>query len=507
MIASTPAGALGAGRYSRSMVDSLDSQQPRGIRIVCTLGPKSADRDTLRGMVRAGMNVARLNFSHGTHDEHAARASMIREIARDEGRYVALLQDLQGPKVRIGTMTPGSVLERGSHFALLRGSGTGDRTCAFIDDVWFFDEVRVDDRLLLADGLIELRVLDTGAQGAQCEVIAGGPLSSGKGINVPRGLLQRPILDADDEADLAFGARIGVDYVGISFVRTADDVNTVRSALARLRHDASLVAKIETGPAIENLASILDATDAVMLARGDLALETPFERVPMLQKRILEASRRRGRPVITATQMLVSMVNEPHPTRAEVNDVANAVLDGTDAVMLSEETAVGFDPVHVVATMARIASYTESCRTSAVRGPEGLPEELHELAVVAAAAARIAREVNAAGLVAWSQGGLAARMLSRADSGLPIVAPTPSEETARRLALVRDVTPLIAQGGVVHPGRVLAALGPRAATASSLVLFGHALDASGARMAWTRVARIEEPSGWMRDPGSRAPGG
>ena len=268
---------------------------------------------------------------------------MVREIARDEGRYVALLQDLQGPKVRIGTMTPGSVLERGSSFALLRGAGTGDRTCAFIDDAFFFDEVRVDDRLLLADGLSELRVLAADADRSRCEVIAGGPLSSGKGINVPSGLLERPILDADDEANLAFGARIGVDYVGVSFVRTADDVQTVRRALAALHHDATIVAKIETGPAIENMASILEATDAVMLARGDLALETPFERVPMLQKRILEASRRCGRPVITATQMLVSMVNEPHPTRAEVNDVANAVLDGTDAVMLSEETAVGFD--------------------------------------------------------------------------------------------------------------------------------------------------------------------
>ncbi len=479
---------------------------PRGVRIVCTLGPKSSDRDTLRAMIRAGMNVARLNFSHGSHDEHAARAAMIRALAHEEGRFVALLQDLQGPKVRIGRMTPASVLERGSAFSLLRGEGTGDHTCAFVDDAYFFDEVRIDDRLLLADGSIELRVCSREDTGFRCEVEAGGVLSSGKGINVPRGLLERPILDADDESDLAFGARIGVDAVGVSFVRTAQDVKTVRDALAGLGHEASIVAKIETGPAIEHLAAILDATDAVMLARGDLALETPFERVPILQKRILEASRRRGKPVITATQMLVSMVDEPRPTRAEVNDVASAVLDGTDAVMLSEETAVGVDPAHVVATMARIVSYTESCRTPVERGPEGLPPELQELAVVAAAAVRIAREVDAAGLVAWSQGGLAARLLSRADPGLPIVAPTPSEETARRLALVRDVTPLIAQGGVVHPARVLAALGPMAARARSLVLFGHALDASGARMAWTRVARIDEPSGWMRDPGSRLPG-
>lgn len=479
---------------------------PRGTKIVCTLGPQSTAPDVLRAMIRAGMSVARLNFSHASHDEHAARADLVREIAREEGRAVALLQDLKGPKVRIGPMAPETVLARGAHFDLVRGPGGGDTTHAFVDDALFFEEVRADDRLLLADGLVELQVLEAGADRARCEVLAGGPLSSGKGINVPRGLLKRPVIGDRDRADLAFGARIGVDYVGVSYVRNAADLAAVRAVLSE--HDATspLVAKIETGPAIENLESILDATDAVMLARGDLALETPFERVPMLQKRILAAARRRGRPVITATQMLLSMIEEPHPTRAEVNDVANAVLDGTDAVMLSEETAVGVDPVHVVATMARIVSYTESCREEAVRDAEGLSAELRDVGVVAAAAVRIARELDAVGLLAWSQGGLAARLLSRASAGRPIVAPTPSEETARRLALVRDVTPVLAPGGIVHPGRVIAALGPRAQEGGTVVVFGHALDDAGQRLAWTRIARIEEPSGWMHDPGRRLPG-
>jgi len=456
-------------------------------------------------MIDAGMDVARLNFSHGTHDEHAARIRLLRELADEAGRAVAVLQDLRGPKVRIGEMAEGTLLERDAAFALQRGRGIGGSAGAFVDDALFFEEVRAGDHLLLADGLVELAVEVATPETVSCRVVAGGPLASHKGVNVPRGLLRRPVLEAKDRADLAFGLSLGVDLVGVSYVRNADDLAHVRDAIARAGAEAAIVAKIETAAAIANLDAILEAADAVMLARGDLALETPFERVPMEQKRILEAANRRGRPVVTATQMLVSMVHEPRPTRAEVNDVANAVLDGTDAVMLSEETAVGDDPVRVVDTMRRIVEATEHRRDVPVRDADGLPEDLRPLAVVAAAAARIARELDARAVIAWSRGGLAARLLSRAHPGVPILAPTISRQTAQRLAIVRDVTALAGEGDVIDAERVHHALGLPPDETGPIVVFGHLQDAAGHRLAWTRVARLEEPSGWERDPGARQP--
>jgi len=478
-----------------------------GVKIVCTLGPRSSERDVLRRMVHAGMDVARLNFSHGSHAEHAERITLLREIGESEGRAVAVLQDLQGPKVRIGEMAPDTVLEREAPFALRRGDERGDARGAFVDDALFFEEVRPADHLLLADGLVELAVESVTPESVACRVVVGGPLASRKGVNVPRGLLRRPVLEAKDLADLAFGLRLGVDLVGVSYVRNAEDIARVRAEITRLGSDAPIVAKIETAAAIANFDAILESADCVMLARGDLALETPFERVPMEQKRILEAANRRGRPVITATQMLVSMVHEPRPTRAEVNDVANAVLDGTDAVMLSEETAIGDDPARVVETMARIVNATERARAVPVRDAEGLPEDLHPIGVVAAAAARIARELGACAVIAWSQGGLAARMLSRARPGVPILAPTPSPKTARRLAIVRDVTAVPSDGGVVRASRVRRALGAASDATGPVVVFGHFQDDAGHRLAWTRVARLEEPSGWLRDPGAKPPAG
>jgi len=476
-----------------------------GVKIVCTLGPRSSEREVLRRMVRAGMDVARLNFSHGSHAEHAERVALLREIGESEGRAVAVLQDLQGAKVRIGEMAPDTVLERDAPFSLRRGDEVGDSDAAFVDDAVFFEEVRPADHLLLADGLVELAVESVTSDCVSCRVVAGGPLVSRKGVNVPRGLLRRPVLEAKDLDDLAFGLRIGVDLVGVSYVRTADDVERVRAEITRLGADTPIIAKIETAAAIANLDAILESADGVMLARGDLALETPFERVPMEQKRILEAANRRGRPVITATQMLVSMVHEPRPTRAEVNDVANAVLDGTDAVMLSEETAIGDDPARVVETMSRIIHATEGQRPMAVRDADGLPEDLRSIGVVAAAAARIARELGARAVIAWSQGGLAARMLSRARPGVPVIAPTPSARTARRLAIVRDVTAVSSDGGVVRASRVRRALGVGSDASGPVVVFGHFQDDAGHRLAWTRVARLEEPSGWLRDPGAKPP--
>jgi pyruvate kinase len=473
---------------------------PRGVKIVCTLGPATSSAEAIGALVRAGMNVARLNFSHGRFEEHAERARLVRAAAQAEGRPVALLQDLRGPKVRIGAMEPGTTLVTDGDFALLPGVGAGNASRAYVDDALFFEEVRAGDRLLLADGAIQLEVLSVGPDGARCRVAGGGPLSSGKGVNVPRGLLRRPVLAEGDIEAIGFGARIGVDLVGVSYVRSPDDLKTVRRALREVDASTPVVAKIETAAAIANLDAILEATDAVLVARGDLSLETPFERVPMEQKRIIEAARRRGRPVITATQMLMSMVREPFPTRAEVNDVANAVLDGTDAVMLSEETAVGAHPARAVEIMARIVAYTEESRTPPLRGAEGLSVDLRELGVGAEAAARTARELRARAVIAWSRGGLAARLLSRASPGIPIVAPTPSAATARMLTLVRDVTPIEVAGALIDPAAVRKVLGAEPHDEGNVVVFGHELDGSGRRMAWMRVARLDEPSGWMRDP-------
>lgn len=475
----------------------------RGVKIVCTLGPASSDEASLRALLDAGLDVARLNFSHGSRAEHAARARLLRALAAERGRAVALLQDLQGPKVRIGAMAPETRLEADATFELRLGRGEGDADHALLDDELFFGEVQPTDRLLLADGTIELQVEQAEPGRVVCRVLSGGPLASRKGVNVPRGLLQRPVLSDTDRADLAFGVEIGVDLVAVSYVRSADDLRSVRRALRE--HDAAtpLVAKIETAAAISRLDEILEATDAVMLARGDLALETPFERVPMEQKRILRAARRRGRPVITATQLLASMVSEPRPTRAEVNDVANAVLDGSDALMLSEETAIGAHPALAAETMARVIVATEQDAPDEILGAEGLSSELHALGVVAESAARTARAIGARAIVAWTKGGLGARLLSRASRHLPIVAPARTPEAARLLGAVRAVTPVPAPQGVIDAAAVRQILGVQAGEDALLVLIGHEMGPLGRRIPWLRVAHLDEPAAWCRDPADR----
>lgn len=485
---------------SMEFMSASPGARPRGVKIVCTLGPASSDEASLGALIEAGLDVARLNFSHGSHAEHAARARMLRRLATDAGRSVALLQDLQGPKVRIGAMAQGARLVAEACFELQRGAGTGDARRAFLDDPLFFEEVQPGDRLLLADGTIELLAERCDGDRLSCRVLSGGVLTSRKGVNLPRGLLRRPALSDADRADLAFGVEIGVDLVAVSYVRSAEDLRSVRRALGEQGVATPLVAKIETAAAIANLEEILEATDAVMLARGDLALETPFERVPMEQKRILLAARRRGRPVITATQLLASMVSEPRPTRAEVNDVANAVLDGTDAVMLSEETAVGAHPARAAETMARIIVATEQDAPDEIRGAEGLPPEIYALGVVAESAAWTARAIGARAIVAWTRGGLGARLASRASRRLPILAPARTREAARLLGTVRAVTPIPALDGSIDPGVVRALLGAGENEDAPLVLLGHDVGPLGRPIPWMRVAHLDEPAAWCRDP-------
>lgn len=417
-------------------------------KIVCTVGPASCSPEMLERLVRAGMDVARLNFSHGTQEEHGRVIALLRQISRRLGKPVAVLQDLSGPKIRIGPVRSGPVvLEPGSLFTLTARKVPGDARTVSVSYPAMVEEVRRRDILLLSDGALELEVVAVDPPDIRCRVIIGGPLHSFKGINLPTRSLRTPSLTAKDRDDLRFGLRRGVDYVAMSFVRSADDIETVRRSMRRCGAEVPVIAKIEKHEALVNMDAIVEAADGLMVARGDLGVETPLEKIPRVQKTLIRKSRAAGKPVITATQMLRSMVDSPRPTRAEVTDVANAILDGTDAVMLSEETAVGKYPVEAVSMMARIARETEA-EPAPWSGPPG--EQLEPIpgslpSAVAAAASRLAADVGAAAIVTFTQSGGTARLVSRCRPGVPILALTPSDATRRRLNLCRGVFPFLAE--------------------------------------------------------------
>ena len=418
-------------------------------KIVCTIGPVSRSPETLARLVAGGMDVARLNFSHGTHAEHGDVIRTLRQIAQTVGRPIAILQDLSGIKIRIGEIAEGTVrLEPGSVFTLTTRDVPGDAAEVSVSFPDLPASVRPGDRLLLADGDLELRAESCDASDVRCRVITGGPLSSHKGISLPSGSIPARGLTPKDRDDLAYGLAQGVDYVALSFVRSADDVREARALAAAQGANPPFIAKIEKHEALARLDEILAESDGLMVARGDLGVETPLEHVPLLQKMLIEKANRAGKPVITATQMLLSMVENPRPTRAEVADVANAILDGTDALMLSEETAAGRHPVEAVATMRRIAEDTEAAfpferwmRRFEDAALQSLPE------AVAGAACELAEHVGAAVIVAWTESGATARLVSRHRPRRPILALSTRPETARRLALVWGVIPLVAEGG------------------------------------------------------------
>jgi pyruvate kinase len=415
-------------------------------KIVCTIGPASGSPEALARLAAAGMDVARLNFSHGTHSEHAAVIAAVRDVAERAGRPIAILQDLAGIKLRIGEIAGGAVaLAAGEAFTLTARDVPGDAREVSVNDPNVPRSVRPGDRLLLCDGEIELAVEEASGDDARCRVVSGGVLSSHKGISLPSTPFGAPGLTAKDRDDLAFGVAQGVDYVALSFVRSAEDVRAARAFLAAAGAAIPLVAKIEKREAITRIDEILAASDALMVARGDLGVETPLEHVPLLQKMLIDRANRAGKPVITATQMLLSMVENPRPTRAEVGDVANAILDGTDAVMLSEETASGRYPEESVATMKRIAEDTETAfpfdlwmRKFEDKSLQTMPE------AVAGAAVELAEHIGASAIVAWTDSGATARLVARHRPRRPILALSTKPETARRLALVWGVVPLVA---------------------------------------------------------------
>jgi pyruvate kinase len=433
-------------------------------KIVCTIGPASRSAERLEQLVRAGMDVARLNFSHGTQAEHLEVIHALRRIAHDLGRPVAILQDLAGLKIRIGAIAGGSLtLEAGAPLSLTTRPILGSSREIAVGYPHLTQDVQPGDTLLLSDGEIELEVLAVDAD-VQCRVITGGTLTSRKGLNLPGRSITAPTFTDKDRDDLAFGLRHAVDWVALSFVRTADDVRNVRSMIRDHGSTAGLVAKIETQLALTNIEEIVAWVDGVMVARGDLGVAIPLATVPRVQKTVIRRVNRAGIPVITATHMLRSMQDSPRPTRAEATDVANAVLDGSDALMLSEETAIGRFPRQAVMTMAAIATDAESCFPSATwmdrfetGGP--LPE------TVARAACTMAAETRAAAIVACTESGTTARRVSQYRPAVPILAATPRAETYRRLALVWGVTPLLTQPRPTTDAVIDAALGAALAVA------------------------------------------
>jgi len=412
----------------------------RRTKIVCTIGPASSGVEALDRLAAAGMDVARLNFSHGTHAEHADVIRRIREGEERWGRPVAILQDLQGPKIRLGTFGPNGGrrvdLEPGRAFALSRTPCVGNVERVYVAPPESLAEAKVGDQVLMDDGMIQLRVEETTAQEVRCRVVAGGRIGDHKGISLPRVPLPVSCLTDKDRTDLRFGIEQGVDFVAISFVRSAADIAEVRQFLAERGASVPLVAKLERQEVMANLPGVLATVDAVMVARGDLGVDVPLEDVPHLQKEIVRQARAVKIPVIVATQMLESMVTHLRPTRAEVSDVATAIFDGADAIMLSAETATGRYPHQAVDVMSRVALRAEA----AVRAQEpvrrrgeshtaGFPE------AVSHAAATAANALNARAIVAFTQSGFSARLISHQRPDVPIIAFTPATEVRRRLAL------------------------------------------------------------------------
>jgi len=417
----------------------------RRTKIVATIGPATQDPDVLRSLIEAGATTLRLNFSHGTHDDHQRSVRLIRQISFELNQPVGILQDLQGPKIRLGRFEDGSIrLNKGDSFTLTSRPVPGTQSISSITYEPLAREVPVGSTILLDDGRVEMKVdaVDPEQGDLHCRVVVGGVLSNNKGVNFPGVYLSIKALTEKDRKDLVFGLNQGVDWVALSFVRNPQDVLEIKELIANAGKRVPVIVKIEKHEAIEQMDAILSLSDGVMVARGDLGVELPPEEVPILQKRLILTANRLGIPVITATQMLDSMANNPRPTRAEVSDIANAILDGTDAVMLSNETAVGKYPVEAVATMARVALRTEQEKAArevdeAVGSPRSIPSAISQ------AVARIASQLNASAIMTLTKTGATARNVSKFRPKTPILAVTPHVEVSRQLQLVWGVRPLV----------------------------------------------------------------
>lgn len=411
----------------------------RHTKIVATIGPATSEPRELDGLLAAGIDVARLNASHGGPSTLGPTLDAVRAASERAGRGIAVMLDLGGPKLRIGDMADGVVLQRGHRFELVSEACTGDESHACIT-CDLASDLSPGDTVLLNDGAIQLRVLASDERGVETEVQVGGPLTSQKGVNVPGVTLGLETITEKDRADLAWGLEAGVDLVALSFVRSAEDVIRLRELMGERR--VPIVAKIEKHEAVDRMEEVVEAADVVMVARGDLGVETSPEDVPVIQRRIIDTCRRLGKPVIIATQMLESMIAAPRPTRAEASDVANAIFSGADAVMLSGETAVGEYPVEAVRTMARIANTAEGSLDSIFGTPAEHRHSADVTEAVSAAVVELAADLGVAAILTSTQSGSTARSVAKYRPAAPIVAITPSAEVARQLRVVWGVEPL-----------------------------------------------------------------
>jgi pyruvate kinase len=416
----------------------------RRTKMVCTIGPASGSLETLRALIEAGMNVARLNFSHGTHEDHAKVIDNVRRISEEMGLTVPILQDLSGPKMRIGKLSGGKVeLVPRSKFVLTTRPQMGGQTSAWVNSPELVEALKPGDRILLADGEMELRVVSKGPTDVECEVIVGGELTSNQGVSAPGVSLKKTVPTEKDVDDLIFGIGHGVDWVAQSFVRNAEEIRRLKSKIRENGSDVPVIVKIEKREALDDLDGIIEEVDGIMVARGDLGLEIPIQEVPLVQKEIIRKANLAGKPVITATQMLESMMSKPRPTRAEVADISNAVFDGTDALMLSGETAAGKYPIEAAKTMAEVAfateekvDYVERFRIKPVKAGDDIED------AIAHAAVHTAIEIGARVIVCCTRTGQTARLVAKYRPEATIAAVSPNGDTLRRCVLFWNTYPV-----------------------------------------------------------------
>ena len=469
----------------------------RRTKIVCTIGPATETPAKLRAIIEAGADVLRLNYSHGTPEEHNARAQAIRGVAAELGKPVAILQDLPGPKIRLGAFRGGSIeLNTGDLFILTTERVEGNQRRASVNYPKLATEVRRGQTILLADGNVELKIESVSKSDIHCRVISGGVVSNHKGVNVPRGALSIGAFTEQDRKLLLAGLKTGVDMSALSFVRSSADIASARRFLKTHKANIPLMAKIEKPEAVDAIDEVISAVDAVMVARGDLGVEIPAADVPIVQKDIIAKSVREGKPVVTATQMLRSMVESPRPTRAEAADVANAVLDGTDAVMLSEETAVGAYPVEAVKTMAQIAERAETrlfmqSPFTTLSPPE--PGNISE--AIGHAACLLAYSAGAQAIICCTKTGRTAQLVAKHRSQTPIIAVSPSQSTVRRLMLTWGVFPLLSgefetTGSMVSLALRLARESGLVARGSRVVIVGGGAAAQPGQTDFLRVSVV-----------------
>ena len=417
----------------------------RRTKIVCTIGPASSSYELIESLIKKGMDVARLNFSHGSYEEHSLVAEYIHQASSKLGKPVAILQDLGGPKIRTGLIQKEPViLKEGSIFTLTTRNIPGNEKEVSITYPSLPQKVKKGQTILLADGSLELRVEDITSTDIKCRVVTGGQLTSHKGINLPDSSPEISALTEKDQKDLLFGIEHKFDFIGISFVREAEDILRVRKILKEKRaEEISLIAKIEKREALKNIDDIIRVADGIMVARGDLGVEIPLQQVPLVQKEIIKKCNLLGKPVITATQMLESMIENPRPTRAEVTDIANAIFDGTDAIMLSEETAIGKYPLEAVTIMDKIAvetekalDYEKTLEERALSVKPTIPDAISH------ATCQVAQDLKVAAIVTFTFSGSTARMVARYRPRVPIIARSPKKSTVRKLTLSWGVYPL-----------------------------------------------------------------